>query len=365
MTIPPNETIRDQILSYAEARLGQNIPRIKRGFVFVMASAVAGVLSLAYRFIAWCLDQTQPATCNEFWLAIHADRYAVPRGAAVATVLQLDVTGTNGSVLDAGTLWATSLNLVYQQLSDGVISGGVALVQVRCLTAGIVGAQADGATLSLVSPLAGIDQDATVDSTVTEGIDRESVDSWRAQVLLRTSNPPQGAAIPDYVLRVLEVPGIVKVLVDPGAGDVNTYPLIATTGTGRVPDAGKLAEVQAYLRDPLWKPLGSTPYALASVERTCAVTITGATIGGVGLTTGQKAQIQAAVDAYLYAAYPKQYPDSPNTTDQVSTAAIWAALVAYGATATNVTISISGIGGGPYVLQIGEIVKPSGSITWA
>ena len=48
----------------------------------------------------------------------------------------------------------------------------------------------------------------------------------------------------------------------------------------------------------------------------------------------------------------------------MSSASIWAILVAAGATATAIVIAISGIGPGPYQLPIGEIVK-KGTLTWA
>lgn len=368
MTIPTTVQVRDQIIGYVEARLNQKIPLISRAYVRVVASAVAGVIVLSYRFVDWCLKQTQPATCNEFFLGLFSTRYGVTRGAAVAAQLRLDATGTEGSDIDAKTLWVTPDGVVYQQQALVTIVSGVASPVVTCLTLGASGNLADGAALSLVSPVAGIDADAVVDTsgTVIEGVDRESVAQWRAEVMNRIRYRPQGGAIPDYVIWALEVPGIVKAFVkSPAPGDVNVYPLIDVTGTARVPGAPKIAEVEAYLTDPVRKPLGANVYTLAATERTCATTITGATINGSPLSASQKQAVQDAVDAALYAAYPRQYPDQPAPTDTVSTAVAWGSLYSIGATATAVTISISGIGGGPYVLPIGEIIKPSGAITWA
>lgn len=368
MTIPTVAQVRDQIVGYIEARLNQNVPLLTRAFIRVLASAVAGVLVLAYRFVDWCLKQTQPATCNEFWLGIFSTRYGVTRGAAVAAVLTLDATGTEGSPIPAGQLWATPDGVVYQQTALVTIAGGVAAPIVTCLTLGAVGNLADGSAMSLVSPVAGIDADAVVatSGTVTMGVDREPVATWRAEVVNRIRYRPQGGAVPDYVIWALEVPGIVKAFVkSPSPGDVNVYPLIDITGTARVPAAPKLAEVLAYLNDPVRKPLAANVYALAATERTCATTITAATINGVALSASQKQAVQDAVNAALYASYPRQYSDEPAPTDTVSAAMVWNALFAIGATATGVTISISGIGGGPYVLPLGEIIKPNGVITWA
>lgn len=366
MSIPTVQTIRDQIIGYIQSRLGQTVPLFPRSFIYVLASAVAGVLALAYRFAQWCLDQTQPATCNEFWLGIWAGRYNVPRANAVAAVLTLTATGSpDGTSIPAGTQWVTSAGLVYQQNAAVPIAGGSATVTVTCLTPGASGNQANGTTLTLVSPIAGITNTATVASTVTQGVDQESVASWRSQVMNRIAYRPQGGAVPDYVIWALEVPDVAAAFIgQPGGGTVNVYPLAALTGISRLPSGALVSAVDAYIEDPIRKPIGANVVTLTATERSCAVTITSATIGGAVLTAGQKSSIEAAITTALYAAYPKQYPDQPNPTDTIDVGLVWDALRAYGATATGVTINISGIGGGPYTLPIGEIVKP-GVYTWA
>jgi uncharacterized phage protein gp47/JayE len=365
LTIPAVSTIRDQIISYTQTRLGQNIPMLSRAFIFVMATAVAGVLVLSYYFANWCLDQTQPATCNEFWLQIWGDRYGVTRDAAVAAQLTLTATGSDGSTIPSGQLYTDPNSVVYQVTALATIAGGTATVSVTCLTAGIIGNQANGTAMALVSPLSGINSSAVVASTVLDGVDRESVAQFRSEVLNRIANKPQGGAVPDYVIWSLQVPGVVKVFVKrTGSNDVTVYALDALTGAGRVADAPTLAALLAYLNDPIRKPLAANVYTLAPTERTCAVTVTTATINGSALTTAQQNSVVAAITTALYAAYPRQYPDDPNPTDTVSTAIVWNALLAIGATAASVTINISGIGGGPYVLPIGEIVAP-GAFVWA
>lgn len=365
MSIPTNAEIRDQIMSYTESRLGQTLPRFQRSFVYVLATAVSGPIGLVYRFVDWALKQTQPATANEFWLGIWATRYDVPRGSAVAAVLTVSIPGTNGTVIDAGVTMTNAGNgLVYQVQDDATISGGAAVCSVKCLTAGESGNLANSSVLALVSPISGAQTEGTVTGTTIAGVDRESVASWRSQVMLRIAYSPQGGAIPDYVQRALEYPGVAKALVDPGSGDVIVYPLANVTGGARVPDSGTLALIEAWLTDPAWKPIGANVTADTTTERTCAVTITTATVAGVGLTASQKAQVVDAVTAALYASYPKQYPNEANPTDTIDVGMVWDAMRAIGATAASITINVSGIGGGPYVLPVGEIIK-IGTVTWA
>ena len=271
----------------------------------------------------------------------------------------------DGTSIPALTNWTDPTGLVYQQTAAAVIAGGVATITVKCLTPGASGNQANGTVITLVAPISGVNSTATVASTVATGVDRESVSSWRSQVMIRIAYRPQGGAVPDYIIWGLEVPGIIFAVVgQPGGGVVNVYGLQSLTGISRVPGAPLIATLQAYLRDQSRKIIGANVFALTTTERTCAVTITGAAINGSGLTTDQKNQVVAAVTASLYAAYPRQYSDQANPTDTIDVGMVWDALRAIGATATAVTINVSGIGGGPYVLPIGEIVAP-GVFTWA
>lgn len=363
MTIPTIAEIEAQEITAVEGAIGQTIPSFARAYFRVQAKSHSGVLSLVYRFAKWCLDQTQPETANEFWLTIWGDRYGVTRQASVAARLTASATGVNGTEIPAGTLWQTSAGVVYSQETLVTISGGTSSITIGCLTRGAASNLGNGIVLTTVSPVAGIDNTATTTATLTTGEDRQALEEFRAEVIDRIRYRPQGGAIPDYVIWAREVAGIVKAFVVGGGGDVTVYPLIATTGASRIPGAPKIAEVLAYISDPIRKPIGANVYVSAPTERTAAVTIT-------GLASSQdlaqvKANIQTALEAYFYAAYPRQYDDEVDPTDYVSVAPIWSAIYANGATATAVTLSISGIGGGPYTLPIGEIIKISGAITWA
>lgn len=365
MTIPTIAEIEQQIITAIEGKIGQTIPAFGRAFFRILAKGLAGVISLVYRFISWCLDQTQPATCNEFWLNIWGNRYEITRTASVAARLTAEVTGIDGTDILAGQLWKSDAGLIYSQESLATIASGSAIVTVKCLTSGSGGNLGNGIILTSVTPIAGTNNTATISSTLTTGEDRMEREQYRKSIMNRIAYPPQGGAIPDYVIWAKEVAGIVAAFVDGGEGDVVVYPLIAFTGISRVPAAPKIAEVLAYLTDPIRKPMGANISVLATTERTCAVTITSATINGVALNTAQKASVQDAITASLYAAYPDQYPDQVDSTATIDIGIGWDALRAIGATAATVAISISGIGGGPYVLPVGEIIKISGPITWA
>jgi uncharacterized phage protein gp47/JayE len=361
--IPPTiaET-RSQIITDIEGKIGQTTPILARAFNRVLSWALSGVLALLYAFVKWVYDQISPVTCDLAMLLYWGQRYNLLPKDASASLLAITVSGTNGSVCAAGTLWQSADNgLVYSQVADATISGTTASAQMECLTEGADGNLDPALTLTLPSPVAGI-TGAVVASTVEAGVDAETTEDYRVRILQRMRYQSIVGTAAGYITQALQVEGIVKAFAKrkTSSSDIQVYPLVASTGANRIPDAPTLAIVQAYLQSVSRRLLSVTVTAEATVERTCAITITGLSPGDAAT----KATVEAAIDAYMYGCYPKQYDDEPAGGDIVDVGHIWAIILAAGATATAVSINISGIGGGPYTLPIGEIVK-KGTLTWA
>ena len=361
VTIPTIATIKAQIISDIEARVGAATPLLPKAAWRVLATALAGMLALLYRYAGWGFRQIFPQTADGAALASLGEQYAIIRNPAVAARLMATATGTDGTSIPAGTFW-TYGGLIYTQDTLQVISSGIATIALTCLTAGAAGNIANGLLISVVSPIAGMNSTATIASTTTTGVDIEGLDAYRARVASRIQNKPQGGATADYVGWAREVAGIVKAFAFRlTAGYVTVYPLIATTGASRIPAAPKLTEVQTYVGDLARRPMCANILATAMTERTVDITIT--TVSPSDATT--KAVIVAAITAYLYAAYPRQYTDEINATDVLSVAALWSIIAAAGAIATAVAMTVSGIGTvTSYTMASSEIAKV-GTVTWA
>jgi uncharacterized phage protein gp47/JayE len=300
VTIPSITTIRDQIVSDITTRIGASVPILPKAFIRVLATALAGVLALLYRMAGWTYRQIFAQTADDAALALIGEQYGIIRTPAVAAKLTATATGTDGTNIPAGTFW-TLLGLIYTQDALQVIAGGTATIALTCLTAGAAGNINTGLAISVVSPIAGMTSTATIASTATSGVDIEALADYRARVITRMQNKPQGGAAADYVGWALEVAGIVKAFAFRTAvGYVTIYPLQTVTGSSRVPVAGKITEVQTYVGDLARRPLCANVLASAMTERTVGLTITG--LSPSDATT--KANIVAAITAYLYAAYP-------------------------------------------------------------
>jgi len=360
ITVPPATAIRAQIISDIEGKIGQTIPAAPKAFFRVLATALAGVLVLLYRFGDWAYGQIFPQTADAEGLALIGEQYGLIRAAAVAAVFEAKATGDDDTIIPAGTLW-TAGGIVYSQQAAVTISGGVATITVEALTAGDDTNQAASSIISLVTPMAGVETDATVGTTTITGEDAENLETYRARILSRLRNRPQGGATPDFIGWAIEVPGIVKAFAFRTApGEVTVYPLIALSGS-RIPGAPKLAEVQAYLQDTTRRPLCANVYAAAMTELELVPTVASISPD----TTAMRTAVEDAWSAYLFRAYPAQYSDEANPTNVVSLAALYAEAIGAGVNSISLTMELTG-GTGPiesYTLHDDEIIA-LGTVSW-
>lgn len=362
ITIPTVAEIRDQIISDIEARIGVSVPVLPKAFVRVLAVVLAGGRHLVYRFGRWIYKQIFPQLADAEALLRIGTRYNIIRTSAVRARLTATATGDEDTEIPAGALWVGAGNgLTYEQTADATIASGTATITAECLTAGADGNLEAAETLALATPIAGLDSEATVASTVVTGVDQEDIEDYRTRVLQRMQNQPQGGAAPDYIGWAREVAGIVKAFAfRTAAGYVTVYPLQAVTGADRVPETAKIEEVEDYLNSVERRPLCANVLAEAMTELEVDITITG--LSPNDATT--KARIQSAIETWLYAAYPQQYTDEVNPTHRVSVATIWGIIWAAGAIATAVSMDVDSNPVTNYTLDDDEIVI-LGTLTWS
>jgi len=357
VTIPTTAEIRDQIVSDVEGKLGITVPWLPKGFIRILAKALAGVQTLAYRFGLWCYKQIFAATADDEALVKRGAQYGLSRSPAVRAKVTAEATGDDDTEIPAGTLWIGDDNgLVYQQKEMVVISGGVAPITIECLTAGDAGNLLVDDTLTIASPIAGVDDTATVTGTTTTGEDHESIEDFRYRVMQREKDKPQGGAAADYVGWALEIAGIAEAYAfRPDPGFVNVYPLTDDPDpANRIPSSGKLTEVEDHLDDTVRRPLNATVSAVAFTELDFDVDI--ADLVPNDATT--KSNIETAITAYMYARRPQQYEDEVNPKNVLSAGGITAIAITAGAFVA--TVTLKNAGGSPiasYELQDHELLK--------
>jgi uncharacterized phage protein gp47/JayE len=201
--------------------------------------------------LVWLSRQLFPDTAESEYLLKWAAIWGLEKTASVEATGDLVITGTNGSTCPIGTLWEDAAGIEYEQDTAGTIAGGTDTVTVTAVEGGADGNQSSGATLSLVSPVSGIDTDGTVTgSGLTQGTDEETDAELLARLLLRLQNPPSGGGPGDYESWALEVSGVTRAWEIPngdGTGTVVLYFVRDNDTPSIIPDASEISTVQDYL----------------------------------------------------------------------------------------------------------------------
>ncbi len=354
--IPTIQEIRDQILADIEAATGEAAPLLPRSTWRILATALAGALALVYRFGGWVRRQIFIATCDAAALAERGAELGLVPKSAVAWRGTARAAGVDGTTVPAGRLFRGN-GRTYVAQNAVTVTGGSATVVLEATERGDGASLADGATIAVVTPLAGLEAEGMVLATEVVGEDAESTEAFRARVRLRRRLAPQGGAIPDWVLWATEVPGIAEAhVVRTEAGSLALFPITDDPDPAlRIPNAAKIEEVRSYVTDLRRAPI-----------RAAAVTVAAPTelifrveIAGLEPNTQEvRNAIDSAVEAHLYDRRPRQYLDEPGPRDVVSAAKITSIAIAAGAEVATVTLkNAGGVAIASHTVEVGQLAR--------
>lgn len=220
---------------------------LPRSLADVHARMVAGLTHGLHGHLAWVARQIIPDTADGDFLERWAGLFSVFRKAAVGAEGPADFTGTDATVIPAATLVRRSDGTEYETLEEATIASGTAQVSVRATVAGATSNAAAGTKLALVSPISGIDAEATVAAGgLVGGADIEDDVALRGRLITRMQGPPQGGAADDYEQWALEVAGVTRawpLANHLGLGTVGLTFVLDEDPVTIIPNAEKLAEV--------------------------------------------------------------------------------------------------------------------------
>lgn len=241
--------------------------RLRRSNLNVLARVFSGVAHGLYGYLDWIAKQILPDEADEEILVRHANIWLdKPRIAAAYAAGPVTLTGTNGRVIESGTVFKRADGATFTSQDEATISSGTASTTVVADAAGEDGNTDAGTALTLDSPIDGINASATVASDgLTGGAGVEEKDALRARVLERIKNPPMGGSAADYVTWAKEVPGVTRAWCYPceqGDGTVIVR-FVRDDDATLIPEASEVAVVQAYIDER--RPVGAHLYTLAPV----------------------------------------------------------------------------------------------------
>lgn len=221
---------------------------LRRADAEVYARVLAGLAHGLYGYVDYLANQIIYDTAEAEYLARWASIWGVTRNPAAVATGSVTFTVSAGAVIPAGTLLHALDGVQYQTTADATVSAPSASAPVASLVAAAAGNRTTGQTLTLVSPIAGVQSSATAGALVG-GADLESDDDLRARLIARIQQPPHGGDANDYVAWALEVSGVTRAWCYPlelGEGTV-TVRFVRDDDASLIPDADEVAAVQAYI----------------------------------------------------------------------------------------------------------------------
>lgn len=250
---PSIKTLIERIQSDIESRLPGSSARLRFSVLNILSKVLAGVAHGLYGFLNWIADQILPDTMTESRLLRYGKIFGVQYLSKAKATGVLTVTGTDGTVINADDEWQRSDGLTYIVAETATISNGTANVNVQAGDYGSIYNADAGATISLITPIEGINPNAAVNSSgITGGRDDMDIELYRSRVIERLSTFYTGANAAVYKKWTQEIDGVTRVWIyeaTPSPGNVTVFFVCDDQDGSIVPDSSKIAEVKDYLEE--------------------------------------------------------------------------------------------------------------------
>lgn len=264
---PTTKEIRDNLIAQIEAELGQVVSLLPKSFIQVMATAIAAVFIVLYKYGGSISLQTfvKHATIDDTLInglvvsPLKEWGRLIGVGdpaAATNAILLVDVTVTNQTgTLPSGSQLINSTNgVTYLTTTSILLNAPTVQVNIEAVSdqtggggEGAIGNLDPGAIVTFANPLSNVARDTVVDSQTVTGADGEATEAYRQRVIDRFQKTPQGGALADYQLWAEEPAGIVNAFPYtsdcPGQVDVYIEATPESSGSADgIPTAAQLQE---------------------------------------------------------------------------------------------------------------------------
>lgn len=245
---PTYSEILTRVQSDIDSRLVGVDSHLRRSVLNVLSYVEAGTTHGLYGYIAYLALQIFPDTAEQEFLNRWGVIWGVERLQAIAAQGNVEFTGTNGTLIPAGTQLQRSDLAIFTTDEAVTISGGVAVVGVTADEAGDYSNTSQDSVLTFVSPITNVNTEAVVETGgLIGGINIEDDDSYLERILLKIQQPPQGGAAADYEIWAKLVNGVTRVWVYPladGPGTVTVLFMMDDAYADGIPEADDIENVQ-------------------------------------------------------------------------------------------------------------------------
>ena len=368
-TPPTVQEERDYIDSVFESKIEQNIPSLAKSFVSILKNTLAFITIPIYKYVADTYKQSFTITASEVNLVnVHGQNLDTQREdqSKFKSSADVDVSG-NATITTTTTFENPNNGLFYFPEYDQPVTAGTNEIDIISDGYGSGYNLEPDDTLDILEQITDVGSLATINTVSQYAVDKEDTEAYRRRLINEQSSASGGGNTADYrrwseavngVYRTFPFPGRPLDPVESKPGDITVYvEADLALGTDGIADSTLLASTRSeILVDPLTdqtRPALGDTEELLFVESISHVEFD-ITVNNIivedSLSTELQTRLNNAVDEYLRSIAPYCFGIDPEwlRDDNVSSVTIShkvnEVLKTYGATASSVVVTESGVG---------------------
>lgn len=268
--------------------------------LFPILAKILGLLGKEWHLrLAFLHKQLFASTADETWLVRHGFELGITRIPAKVATGFATVPCPSGTVVPYGITFRRADGALFRTRTSAIGTGAGTSLELEAIEAGAAGNTDAGQALSLMDTglVVGLGDTATVSSGgLGGGANVEDKEAFRQRILDRKRNPPQGGSATDWIRWTKESSGaITRVFVDSFIGDSREVwiSFLRSDRSNGIPTPSDVAAVQAYVEDPIRRPVTARVSVVAPDPQTVDITIAGLSPD----TPAIRAAIAAELDA--------------------------------------------------------------------
>lgn len=376
--LPTLLALYNEIIADLQTEFGVTISNFGKAWLRGFAATQAKKLKLYYLALGNVQNNTNPITAEPASVGGTLERWGAVKGLTIRPATQAQytctVTGSVGGTIPAGTTFKSddnSLNPGYLYRLDNsfTLSGSSGSITLRALTAGTDSILATTNTLTSTSPIINVNSTATVTAVSVSPVEAETIEEFRARILLAYQLSPQGGAPADYRLWASDAAGVrtsYPYAASGVANEINLYvEAVLADSVGPpykgVPTSTILTDVEADVETDPDTGIGRRPLGVFAINvlPIAPLTITIQIDSGGTITADQQALIKSALieDTYDIRPFIAGIDNAATRKDTLSTFGIGSVIIATigGVVISDIDLTVDGTPEVSYQFDNGEI----------
>lgn len=287
---------KEQILQRLLAQIPDEYDKSEGSFFYDVLSAVAIELAAAQALVEQYLQLGFAETTSGSYLDYRAHEHGLERKAATKATGQVTISGSNGTVVPAGSLFATAGGVQFQTLAAVTIGEtGQVIANIEAVEPGASGNVPAGAINTIPVSIAGVTGVTNTQAT-SGGTDTESDAALLARLLEKVQSPATSGNAAHYKQWALEVAEVGDAKVIPEWNGPGTVKVVIIDSNKQPASTDIVQDVADHIEEV--RPIGAAVTVISATSLAIDVSATLTLDPAYTLAQVQPA-IEAAITNYL------------------------------------------------------------------